>query len=101
MSKRTIVAVILDQSGSMETCRAATISAFNEYVNDLKRDPQDDLLLALTKFNTVCEVVHDPKAITEVAEMSRDTYTPAGNTALYNAIAETVEATEKHVQAVA
>jgi Mg-chelatase subunit ChlD len=91
---RTIVNYILDESGSMQTCREAAISGFNEYVANLKQD-DGDILLSLTKFNTVTEVVHVAKRLSDIPDLTTETYVPGGMTALYDAIASTVKAVEK------
>lgn len=35
-TKRLYAHILLDRSGSMESCRDTAISAFNEYVNSLR-----------------------------------------------------------------
>ena len=47
-----VINFVLDETGSMESVRDATISGFNEYVETLKKRPED-LLFTFTKFNTL------------------------------------------------
>ena len=82
----------------MYSCRDATISGFNEYVENLQRD-NPEALFTLTKFNSMkVDVVHTAVPISEVKLLSEDTYVPDGMTPLYDAIAQTVRATEKKVE---
>ena len=49
--KRLYAHVLLDRSGSMESCRDSTISAFNEYVNTLRMDAAISARISLTLFD--------------------------------------------------
>lgn len=90
---KTIVNFILDQSGSMGVTRDATIEGFNEYLSALKKDMKkgDQILFSLTLFdhNVMTKYVAVP--IEKVQPLTRKTYQPAGMTALYDAVVETVE----------
>ena len=57
-SKEVLINFVLDESGSMETCRDATISGFNEYIESLKKI-KEKVLFSLVKFDsTKIESVH-------------------------------------------
>ncbi len=47
---RTFVCFVLDKSGSMASCREATISGFNKWLLGIKNEP--DTFLTLTMFDT-------------------------------------------------
>lgn len=88
----TLVAVILDESGSMRSCWDATIHGFNEFVQG-QRAAQDagEAFLTLVKFDsphitTVYENVH----VAQVPNLDRETYTPRGGTNLMDAIGDTM-----------
>jgi hypothetical protein len=88
----TLVAVILDESGSMQSCWDATISGFNEFVQG-QRTAQGvgEAYLTLVKFDspqitTVYENVH----VTQVPPLNRESYTPRGGTNLMDAIGNTM-----------
>ena len=89
-----VINFVLDETGSMESVRDATISGFNEYVETLKKRPED-LLFTFTKFNSgKIQVVHSAVPLSEVEPLNRNTYQPDNMTPLYDAIAHTIRATE-------
>lgn len=95
--KTLIINFVLDETGSMEIVRDATISGFNEYVNTLK-ERKENILFTLTQFNSEkVEVVKDAVSIKEVPELTNETYYPRMNTPLYDAVARTIKATENRI----
>lgn len=93
----TLVSFVLDETGSMESVRDATISGFNEYVESLKKQPGKKLL-TLTLFNSSrIQTVYSAKLIGEVPALNRDTYNPDATTPLYDAIAHTISEIEREV----
>jgi hypothetical protein len=72
----------------MEKIRDATISGFNEYKSQLQSQP-GEVSLQLVQFNHDYELVFD-KPLTQVPDLTRDTYVPSGNTALYDAQGRTI-----------
>ncbi len=93
VSKNTIVSFILDETGSMEVCRDATISGFNEYKNGLKGNGK--VKFTLTKFNTDrTKVVYDAVDLKDVKDLTRNTYMPNAMTNLYDAIAVAINLVE-------
>lgn len=98
MTKDTIVNFVLDETGSMLTVKAATISGFNEYLKSL-RNAKGRVYFTLTQFNSEkIEVVHKSAAMKKVPDLTDETYQPCWNTPLYDAIAKTIEATEKRIK---
>jgi hypothetical protein len=94
--KTTILNFVLDETGSMQVCWDATISGFNEYVGNLRKDKNGTVMMTLTQFNsTKIETVLDHIPIKKVPDLNRDTYRPNNLTPLYDAIAQTIKATEK------
>ena len=101
MARKMFISVIVDESGSMANCRGATISGFNEYVNDQRKKAADEgntVLFTLTKFNTDCTVVHLATPISDIPELTRQGYMPGGMTALYDAIGHTLKSLEADLQ---
>jgi hypothetical protein len=88
----TLIAVILDESGSMSSCRDATIAGFNEFVQGQRAATgAGEAYLSLIKFDapqikTVYENVH----VKDVTPLSHATYAPNGGTNLMDAIGETL-----------
>lgn len=91
----TQVVFILDNSGSMQTIQKSTINGFNEYIQDLKKNKENNYKFSLTLFNTDLELVHIAKDIKDVEELTVNTYRPNGMTALYDAVCTTVKKVEK------
>ena len=90
----TVIAFVLDETGSMDVVRDATISGFNEYVDSLKRNGQN-VTMSLVKFNSrKKEIVYVDKPLMEVPALSRSNYVPDAMTPLYDAIAHTIRALE-------
>ena len=88
----TLIAVVLDESGSMNSCWDATIDGFNEFVNGQKNaDESGQAYLTLVKFDapqihTVCTNVN----VKSVEPLNRNTYRPNGGTNLMDAIGKTM-----------
>lgn len=92
------VAMILDRSSSMSGLTDAVIDGFNEYVSEL-RDQEGETFLTLTVFSDDHEFVYEGKPLDKVTDLTRETYSPYGNTALYDSIAATVEQVERNLKA--
>lgn len=86
------VAFILDRSGSMESIRDVTISAFNEQIQSIKRSSaaegqQTDVSL-FTFSNRPDEPTFFTAPVESLVELNRESYRPDGGTALYDTILE-------------
>lgn len=87
---KTLICVILDESGSMESKKADTIGGYNEFLEEQIGVKEDKARLFLIKFNTVVSVVHCGVPIEQVPKLTEASFNPGGWTALYDAIAEGV-----------
>lgn len=92
---KTLVAFLLDETGSMMSRKQETIDGFNEYVDSLGEKGKK-IFLTLTTFNSLgvnvrCKGV----GLKEVERLSSETYKPDMLTPLYDAIGDTVRETEK------
>ncbi len=95
--ERTIlISFVLDKSGSMGVIQEATISGFNQFLEDQQREG-GSAAMTLTLFDTRFRTVVSAKPIGHVRPLDRRTYVPGGNTALYDAIAHTLRATDEYV----
>lgn len=92
MSEETLVAFLLDRSGSMEDIRQDVIGGFNAFLKEQKRLP-GKCRFVFTQFDTVGIDRVDNSSIKEVRELDRDSFVPRGGTPLYDAIGDTI----KHV----
>jgi hypothetical protein len=78
---KTLVAALLDRSGSMETSKTATEDGWRELVNEQRQQP-GHCLVTLAQFDTVYEVVFPP---TDIADVPGFSVQPRGMTALLDA----------------
>ena len=93
---RLYVHVLLDRSGSMESCRDTTIDAFNEYVGSLRHQSLAGTRLSLTTFDSEStDAVFDTLRIGEVPKLTRETFVPRGSTPLFDAVAAVIARIDK------
>lgn len=84
------VIFILDDSGSMQSCRDNTINGFNEFLNGQALDAEQtgiETFVSLFKFdgsNVTCSINHEN--VKTVSPLTRETYNPCGGTNLLDAI---------------
>jgi uncharacterized protein YegL len=89
--QRVLVSVILDKSGSMSTKVQDVIGGFNLYLDELAKEQAVDYGFSLTLFDTVVEMKYKAVPLAKVAKLDDTTYRPSGNTALFDAIGNTVQ----------
>jgi len=91
MSKRTIINVILDRSGSMQGIKDETITLFNSYLKDNR-----DSRFTLTQFDSEgIDVNYMGRKGNKVDDLNADTFQPRGMTPLYDAIGVTLGRLDK------
>lgn len=97
MSKSPLFAhILLDRSGSMESCRDTTIDAFNEYVMGLRRSDDVDARLSLTIFDSESiDLLQNAEPAATFMELSRNSYVPRASTPLLDAIGHVVAEIDK------
>jgi uncharacterized protein YegL len=92
------VAIVLDRSGSMESCRDETISGFNEYAQHIRSTAKSaglDARLTLTVFNGEVRMPLFEEPLERLHSMSRKYYVPDGSTAMLDAVGQTVDRLER------
>ena len=93
------VTLILDESGSMQSCKRAAITGFNQYVKSLKDEPAATWF-TLTLFNSHrTEVHYRGVPVSTVPELDVETYRPQDTTPLYDAIGQTLSAARQEAPA--
>lgn len=92
----TVLVVVADESGSMYTQTDQVINGFNEYIEELRKNEQN-VLVTLVKFNTRTDVVFENTPIVDVPRLDRNSYVPSGGTALYDGVANAINAGEKNL----
>lgn len=80
--QRTLIAILLDRSGSMETIKADTEGGFNAFIGEQAKEP-GEATVTLAQFDTEYEVVYANRAIADVPALQ---LAPRGMTALYDGV---------------
>jgi len=84
------VTLILDETGSMQSCKRAAIAGFNRYLAALRAE-QAETRFTLTLFNSKkTEVRYHNERPAAVSDLDVETYRPADTTPLYDAIGRTL-----------
>lgn len=102
--KDTLIGVVLDRTGSMASCAAATIKGFNEFVQG-QRKAQNGArtLMTLVQFDSPAGRQHDIDVnfigvpIDSVPALNTESYQPRGGTPLHDAIMISVRKFEEWV----
>ena len=89
--QRVLVNVILDKSGSMNSKVQDIIGGFNLYISELGKEPAVEYGFTLTLFDTAVAVRYNSVPLAQVAKLDESSYRPSGNTALLDAIGNTVQ----------
>jgi uncharacterized protein YegL len=96
MKNLTDITIILDRSGSMQGIKEATITAFNTFLKEQKKDglPTN---LSFIQFDDQYEKNYTEKDIHLAKELNAQTFEPRGLTALLDAVGRTVKNTKKRI----
>jgi len=84
----TRIAIILDRSGSMESCKESTVAGFNEFLRTQKELP-GEAKVKLVQFDDQYETVFDT-SLKDCPELNQNTFVPRGSTALLDAQGRTI-----------
>ena len=94
----SLITLLLDRSGSMESCRSATIEAYNAYIAGLKAEQEAKIDFTFVQFDTQgFDKVHVREPIATIPDLTNATFVPRGGTPLVDAAYDTILATEKAV----
>lgn len=95
-SEQTLVALLLDRTGSMASVKTETTGGFNGYLDTLlQKEESKDIKFHFTQFDSISvDVVHDCVPLKAVSRLTDETYQPRANTPLYDAIGKTIRAIE-------
>lgn len=90
------IVCIVDRSGSMSSLQQDTIEAFNEFLEEQQAEP-GKAALTLTLFNHEYDIVLNGVDIQAVKGLTKQTYSPAGMTALLDAVGRTVDSVKERI----
>lgn len=93
------VTFVLDSSGSMSAIREDTIGGFNTFLAD-QRNEKGTATVSLVDFHSTVDITYRGTAIEAAPDLSKDSYTPSGRTALYDAIATAIEDTASFIDGI-
>lgn len=101
-SDYTHITVVLDRSGSMEAIRTDTIGGFNAFLKKQKGEP-GTATLTLVQFDTQdpYEVIHQFRPVTEIPELTPDTFVPRASTPLLDAMGRAINDLGRRLSALA
>lgn len=91
-----LIAFVLDESGSMGMVKSDTIGGFNEYLNSQRKNT-DETKVTLCKFSYLVQNMYTNMPISEVSDLTEQTYIPSGGTALLDAIGDTIVNVDKYL----
>jgi len=99
MAKKMLVSFVLDETGSMQSCKEQTISGFNEYISTLRAEKNaGDIRFTMVKFNSSkTELVCEAAKLGDVSELNQENYQPSATTPLYDAIGAAIRSAERVV----
>lgn len=97
--KTEYVLFILDESGSMESCKPETISGFNEQIQELKKTKAIKTYVSLVKFSGSVQTLYWNKPLEEVEELTKETYLPSGSTSMLDAVGQSISKLKNEVSA--
>lgn len=83
------IVMVLDESGSMNSCKNDTIVGVNEFLNNQKRI-KGDVNVTLIKFSDYYRVINDAVPLDQVVWLNNENYTPSNTTALLDAAGKTI-----------
>lgn len=90
----TLVAFLLDRTGSMESVKAQTIAGFNAYLGGLQAE-EAEIAFSLIQFDSVSiDVLHANAPVRDVVPLTEDSYQPRASTPLIDACVKTIRAME-------
>jgi len=81
------IRVVLDRSGSMQSCKVVTIEALNTYLKELKKEKIWNASLTLSTFDSISiDIPISRRPIKRLRKFSLDLLQPRGGTPLFDAI---------------
>jgi hypothetical protein len=90
------IVIILDESGSMGSCKTDTIGGVNLFLENQKRI-KGEVMVTLVKFSDYYKIVNDAVPLDQVAYLDENNYTPSFTTALLDAVGKTINTIGKRL----
>lgn len=93
----THITFVLDSSGSMASIADDTVGGFNTFLEE-QRDEAGTATVSLYEFNTTVDLVYEVRSIDDADELTSETYSPGGQTALHDAITRGIDETGDYIE---
>lgn len=90
MKDATDITIILDKSGSMISTKNDVIGGFNGFIEKQQQVP-GEATIGLVEFNERVNVKYTGMRLSDAPRLTDENYRPEGNTALYDAVATTID----------
>ena len=101
MKTRIFNLIIIDESGSMQSIKKQAIDSVNETIQTIRsaqtKHEEQEHYVSLITFNDNVKTIYDCVQVSEVTELTSETYQPACCTALYDAMGLSVNVLRKKV----
>lgn len=94
----TEIAIVMDESGSMQSTALDAIGGFNSFIEAQKK-VEGEANVTLVLFDNKYEIVYNGIPIEKITELTSDVYCPGGGTALIDAIGKTVDSISDRIGA--
>lgn len=91
----TLIALVIDASGSMETCKAETITGFNNFIKEQKKLGVEDTTVSITFFNSYVNKAVENSPLNNINVLDESNYVPNGYTALLDAVSATIDSVSR------
>ncbi len=83
------IIIVLDESGSMSSCKYETINGVNLFLNNQKKI-KGEAKVTLVKFSDYYNIVNDAIPLNEIVYLNESNYIPSNTTALLDAVGFTI-----------
>lgn len=96
--KKTFVALVLDRSGSMGSCRNQAIEGFNSQMEVIKENAAKggETRISIITFNGLVNIQQDAVDANKIEKLTNESYLPMGSTAMLDAVWDAITSLEKH-----
>jgi len=91
------IVIVLDESGSMGSCKSDTIGGVNLFLDNQKRI-KGEVKVTLVKFSDYYKIVNDAVPIDKVVYLDETNYKPSYTTALLDAVGKTINSLGKRLE---
>lgn len=92
--KCTFIAIVLDKSGSMKTCRLATIKGLNEQFATIRQEAQEpdmNTFVSFYTFNSKVDAKYKCQSVNFLEDIKEEDYITKGDTAMYDAVGQAIK----------